>query len=145
MAELKTKKTGASVDDFLAGIADPQRREDALAVAALMKKVTKTTPKMWGTSIVGFGSYHYTYATGREGDWFAVGLSPRKGALTVYVSRGFGDYPELMKKLGKFTTGQSCLYVRTLSDIDQGVLKELVTRAFKDGPPQPRTVPGGGR
>ena len=135
MAELKTKKNDASVSDFLAAIADPQRREDARTVAAMMKKVTKAEPKMWGTSIVGFGTYHYKYASGREGDWFVMGVAPRKDSLTVYISRGFRDYPELMKKLGTFKTGQSCLYVKKLSDVDPKVLQQLMTRAFKAGSP----------
>jgi hypothetical protein len=135
MAELKTKKNDASVSTFLQKIPDPQRREDAMAVAALMKTVTKKQPKMWGSSIVGFGSYHYKYASGREGDWFAIGLSPRKDSLTVYISRGFRDYPELMDTLGKYTTGQSCLYIKKLEDVDQKVLKQLMTRAFKAGAP----------
>ena len=135
MAELKTKKNDASVDAFLEKIADPRRREDAVAVAAMMKAVTKQEPKMWGSSIVGFGSYHYKYASGREGDWFAIGLSPRKDSLTVYISRGFRDYPELMDKLGNYKTGQSCLYIKRLTDVDQKVLKQLMTRAFKAGAP----------
>ena len=92
---------------------------------------------MWGTSIVGFGSYHYKYASGREGDWFAMGVSPRKDALTVYVCAGFQRYPDLMEKLGKYKTGQSCLYIKKLSDVDQSVLKQLMSRALKDGPPTP--------
>ena len=135
MAELKTKKNDASVSAFLEKIADPQRREDAMAVAELMKTVTKKEPKMWGSSIVGFGDYHYKYASGREGDWFAMGVSPRKDSLTVYISRGFREYPELMEKLGKFKTGQSCLHIKKLTDVDQKVLKQLMTRAFKAGPP----------
>ena len=135
MTEIKTKETKASVSAFLEKIADPRRREDAVAVAAMMKAVTKQEPKMWGSSIVGFGSYHYKYASGREGDWFAIGLSPRKDSLTVYISRGFRDYPELMDTLGKYTTGQSCLYIKKLEDVDQKVLKQLMTRAFKAGAP----------
>ena len=137
MAELKTKASNASVSAFLKRIDDPQRRQDAVAVTDMMRKVTRQEPKMWGTSIVGFGSYHYKYASGREGDWFAMGVSPRKDALTVYVCAGFHRYPDLMEKLGKYKTGQSCLYIKKLSDVDPAVLKQLMSRALKDGPPTP--------
>lgn len=132
MAELKTKKTDASVDDFLAGIDDEQRRKDSEAVLAMMKKITKAPPKMWGTSIVGFGSYHYRYASGQEGDWPLVGFSPRKQNLTVYIMAGFDDYPELMAQLGKYKTGKSCLYLKRLSDIDTKVLEKLIAASVKD-------------
>ena len=132
MAELKTKRTEASVDDFIAGIADEQRREDCRALLAMMKRVTKAPPKMWGASMVGFGSYHYTYASGREGDWFLAGFSPRKQDLTVYVLAGFEDYPELMAKLGKYKTGKSCLYLKRLSDVDAAVLEKLIAVSVKD-------------
>ena len=105
-----------------------------MAVAAMMQTITKQEPKMWGSSIVGFGSYHYKYASGREGDWFVMGVSPRKDSLTIYITRGFTDVPELMAKLGKFKTGQSCLYVKKLTDVDPKVLKALVTHAAKAGP-----------
>ena len=106
MAEPKTAKTGASVAEFLAGVADPKRRADAQAVVALMAEVTGAEPTMWGTSIVGFGTYHYRYASGREGDWPAVGFSPRKQALTIYVSGGFDGYDDLLTKLGPHSTGR---------------------------------------
>ena len=132
MAELKTKRTEASVDDFIAGIADEQRREDCRALLAMMKRVTKAPPKMWGASMVGFGSYHYTYASGREGDWFLAGFSPRRQDLTVYVMAGFEDYPELMARLGKYKTGKSCLYLKRLSDVDAAVLEKLIAVSVKD-------------
>jgi hypothetical protein len=132
MAELKTKKTEASVDDFIAGIADEQRRADCRTLLAMMKRVTKAPPKMWGASMVGFGSYHYRYASGREGDWFLSGFSPRKQDLTVYVMAGFEDYPELMARLGKYKTGKSCLYLKRLSDIDAAVLEKLIAASVKD-------------
>jgi hypothetical protein len=132
MAELKTKRTEASVDDFIAGIADEQRRKDCTALLAMMKRVTKAPPKMWGASMVGFGSYHYRYASGREGDWFLSGFSPRKQDLTVYVMAGFEDYPELMARLGKYKTGKSCLYLKRLSDIDAAVLEKLIAASVKD-------------
>ncbi len=132
MAELKTKKTEASVDDFIAAIEDDQRRKDCKAVMAIMKRVTKSSPKMWGTNIVGYGSYHYKYASGQEGDWPLTGFSPRKQNLTLYIMAGFDDYPELMAKLGKYKTGKSCLYLKRLSDVDTAVLEKLVAASVKD-------------
>jgi len=132
MAELKTKRTEASVDDFIAGIADAQRREDCRALLAMMKRVTKAPPKMWGASMVGFGSYHYRYASGRAGDWFLAGFSPRRQDLTVYVMAGFEDYPELMARLGKYKTGKSCLYLKRLSDVDAAVLEKLIAASVRD-------------
>jgi hypothetical protein len=131
MAELKTKKGDGSVAEFLAAVADPRRRADAEAACALMTEATGAEPAMWGTSIVGFGTYHYRYATGREGDWPAVGLSPRKQALTIYLSAGFDAYEELLGRLGPHSTGKSCLYVKRLADVDQGVLRELVAAGFR--------------
>jgi hypothetical protein len=132
MAELKTKKTDASVDDFIAAIEDEQRRKDCKAVMAIMKRVTKAAPKLWGTNIVGYGSYQYKYASGQEGDWPLTGFSPRKQNLTLYIMAGFDDYPELMAKLGKYKTGKSCLYLKRLSDIDAAVLEQLVAASVKD-------------
>ncbi len=131
MAEPKTKKTDASVEAFLDAVADPRRREDARAVLALMKRITGEEPKMWGPSIVGFGSYTYTYASGRTGDWPIVGFSPRKQALTLYVMPGFEKDADLMKRLGKHKTGKSCLYLNRLADVDAGVLEELVRRSVE--------------
>ena len=131
MAELKTKATRASVSTFLKSIADPQLREDAMAVAAMMKAVTKTEPRMWGTSIVGYGSQHYKYASGREGDWFRTGFSPRKNSLTLYITSSFEQYPDLMARLGKYKTGKACLYVKKLSDVDETVLRKLITQSLK--------------
>jgi hypothetical protein len=131
MAELKTKENDASVSAFLASIKDQQRRDDAVAVAAMMKAVTRSEPRMWGTSIAGYGSQHYKYATGREGDWFRTGFSPRKDNLTIYITSSFEQYPDLMAKLGKFKTGKACLYVKKLSDVDSKVLKELIARSLR--------------
>ena len=131
MAELKTKANSRSVSAFLESIPDEQRRVDAMAVARLMKTITKTEPKMWGPSIVGYGTQHYKYDSGREGDWFTVGFSPRKDALTLYVTTGFEPHADLMAKLGKYTTGKSCLYVKRLSDVDLAVLKQLIARSAK--------------
>ena len=129
MYELKTKETDASVEVFLDNIKDEQRREDCKAVAKLMQQVTKEKPKMWGSSIVGFGQYHYKYASGHEGDAALTGFSPRKQALTLYIMGGFDTYNDLMSKLGKYKIGKACLYVKRLADVDQKVLKELIKQS----------------
>jgi hypothetical protein len=129
MAELKTKQNDQSVEAFLNGIADEKRRQDCFTVLNLMKQVTRAEPKMWGDSIVGFGNFRYKYESGREGDWFLAGFSPRKQNLTLYIWAGFAGYSELMKKLGKYKTGKSCLYIKKIDDIDLSVLKELVERS----------------
>jgi hypothetical protein len=126
MAELKTKPTDASVEDFLNKVSDPKKRQDSFAVLELMKQVTGEEPVMWGDSIVGFGNYHYCYESGREGDWFLTGFSPRAQSLTLYIMSGFDQYDELMSKLGKYKTGKACLYVKKLEDVDSDVLRELV-------------------
>lgn len=125
MAELKTQPTESSVNDFLAGV-DEERRDDCRTLVDLMSRATGEPPKMWGASIVGFGSYRYEYESGRSGDWFLTGFSPRKRNLTLYIMAGFDRYEELMERLGKHSTGKSCLYVKGLSDIDMDVLRELV-------------------
>ena len=129
--ELKTKVNDASVTKFLEGVTDEQKRNDAFEMLKLMKQVTKEEPKMWGASIVGFGSYHYKGASGREGDWMLTGFSPRKQALTVYLNHGFDAHKDLLKKLGKYKTGMGCLYINKLDDVDRKVLKELVTASVK--------------
>ena len=131
MAELKTKLTDASVDKFLKGVKNEEVRADCYQIIEIMKKAAKAEPKMWGTSIVGFGTYHYKGKSGREGDWMLVGFSPRKQNLTLYIMAGFDRYNDLLKKLGKFTTGKSCLYIKKLADVDKKVLKELVTESVK--------------
>ena len=131
MAELKTKQTDESVEKFLNRISDAERRADCLAVAKLMEEVTGQKPKMWGPSIVGFGSFHYKYATGREGDWLMIGFSPRKKDLTLYLMMGFEKHQELMKQLGKHSTGKSCLYIKRLSDIHLPTLKKLIKASVK--------------
>ena len=131
MAELKTKLNKASVGSFLQSVKDEERKLECMTVLALMKKITKAEPAMWGDSIVGFGSYHYKSDSGREGDWFITGFSPRKQNLPIYIIAGFTQYPELMKKLGKFKTGSSCLYIRKLADIDMNVLEELIGQAYQ--------------
>jgi hypothetical protein len=129
MAELKTGPNDRSVAEFLEDLADERRRADSIEVLGLIREVTGLEPRMWGDSIVGFGSYHYTYESGREGDWFLTGFSPRKQNLTVYIMSGFDQEPELMQRLGKHTTGKSCLYLKRLGDVDREVLKELVRRS----------------
>lgn len=129
--ELKTKLNDANVEDFLNTVQDEQTRADCFEIAKIMKQVTKAEPKMWGASIVGFGSYHYKGASGREGDWMLVGFSPRKQNLTLYIMAGFDRYEELMNKLGKFSTGKSCLYIKRLADVDKKVLKELVSESVQ--------------
>ena len=131
MAELKTKLTDASVGDFLAAYPE-ETRKDCLEIAKMMKSATKAEPKMWGTSIVGFGSYHYKSERSRqEGDWFLTGFSPRKQNLTIYIMSGFERYPDQLKKLGKHSLGKGCLYIKRLSDVDKKVLKELITESVK--------------
>ena len=111
---------------FLDGIKDEKKREDSFAVLEMMKKITGEQPTMWGESMVWFGSYHYKYASGREGDWFLTGFSPRKQALTLYLMCGLEKQAALLKKLGKYKTGKSCLYIKKLEDVDTAVLKELI-------------------
>ncbi len=131
MAEPKTKKNDASVENFLNSVANQTRREDSLSLLGLMRDVTGEEAKMWGSSIVGFGSYHYVYQSGREGDWMLTGFSPRKQNLAIYIMAGFSDYGPLLEKLGKHKTGKSCLYVNKLADVDINVLRELVRRGTR--------------
>ena len=133
MAELKTRPTNASVSDFLDGVEDDERRKDCKAVVKIMQKATGAKPKMWGPSIVGFGSQRFKYASGRELDWPLAAFSPRKKDLTVYLMPGFERYHDLMKSLGKHSTGKSCLYIKRLSDIDLKVLQTLVEDSVKRG------------
>lgn len=130
MAELKTQVTKASVEKFLDGIKDEKKRQDCYQLLKIMKKATKAEPKMWGTSIIGFGDYHYTYASGRQGDWFITGFSPRVQNLTLYMMGGFDS--QALKRLGKFKTGKGCLYINKLEDVDTKVLNELITKSVKN-------------
>ena len=129
MAELKTKPNEQSVEAFLNGIEDEKKRQDCFTVLEIMKQITKAEPQMWGSSIVGFGTYHYKYESGREGDWLVAGFSPRKQNLTLYIMAGFSRYDELLSKLGKFKTGKSCLYINKIADVDLPILKELITQS----------------
>ena len=129
MAELKTQVTKANVNKFLEGIKDEKKRQDCYEILKIMKRATKAEPKMWGTSIVGFGDHHYMYASGREGDWFITGFSPRAQNLTLYMMGGFDS--EVLQRLGKYKTGKGCLYINKLADVDLKVLNELITKSVK--------------
>lgn len=131
MATQKTRETAASVEEFLNGIENRTRREDGLAMLELMREVTGEEARMWGSSIVGFGSYHYVYESGREGDAMLTGFSPRKQNLAIYVMPGFSAYDSLLDKLGKHKTGKSCLYINKLADVDLKVLRTLVRRSVQ--------------
>jgi hypothetical protein len=133
MAQLKTQRGDGSVDAFIDAIEDERKREDSKALVALMEKVTGEKGALWGPSIVGFGDLHYKYESGREGEWFRVGFSPRKQNLTLYVTDYIKEDDPLLAKLGKFTTGKACIYVKRLDDVDTGVLGELVKRSYEAG------------
>lgn len=128
--ELKTKVNDASVVKFLEGIEPEQKRLESFQLLDLFKKVTGEEPKMWGSNIIGFGSYHYIYAFGQEGDWFKVGFSPRKQKFSLYIMSGFEELQELLSKLGKHKTGKGCLYVNKLADIDISILEKLILESF---------------
>lgn len=137
MSDLKTQKTDASVDEFLAAVENDRRREDSLTVLKLMREVTGEEPALWGSSIVGFGTYTFKYASGRECEWPTVGFSPRKRNLTLYIMAGFEAYDELLSKLGKHKTGKACLYINKLADVNMDVLRELVVSSvehMREGP-----------
>jgi hypothetical protein len=137
MAENKTKPTNLSVSGYLGAIEDERRRKDCEALAKLMAKATGEPPKMWGSSIVGFGSYHYKYDSGREGDTCLVGFSSRKGEISVYGLKWAPDAPKLLAKLGRHKTGKGCVYIKTLSDIDESVLTKIVAGVAKNKGPKP--------
>ena len=129
MATIKTARTTASVSAFLNGIPDARKRSECRSVGKMMREVTGARPHMWGGSIVGYGSYRYRYESGREGSWFLCGYSPRAQNLTIYIMPGFSEFAPLMSKLGKYKTGKSCLYIRSLDEVDTDVLRELVGRS----------------
>ena len=131
MADLKTKQNKASVATFLGAIEDKQQLSDARKLSAMMRTATGSRAKMWGASIVGFGSYHYKYASGHEGDCFVTGYSPRKQNLSIYIMAGFSGCDKLMAKLGKHKTGKSCLYIKRLDDVDEVVLNTLIEKSVK--------------
>lgn len=127
MAELKTQKNDASVKAYLDAITDEQRRSDCYTIHEIMQHITGYPGSMWGDSIVGYGSYHYKYESGREGDWMLVGFSNRKQSISLYIMSGFSRYDDLLKKIGKHKTGKACLYINQLNDIDLDVLKEMIS------------------
>ena len=131
MAELKTKVNNSSVTKFLDSIPDETKRKDMYMIFEMMRKATKTEPKMWGSSIIGFGVYHYKGKSGREGDWFLAGISPRKQTLTLYMLNGWEQHVELLAKLGKHSLGKGCLYIKRLADVNASVLKRLIDEAVK--------------
>jgi hypothetical protein len=131
-SDLKTLENDSSVASYIAAIADPKRQEECQTLLRMMKKVSGRQPKMWGSSIVGFGRYHYKYASGREGDWMRLGFSSRKASLTIYCMSGFSEIKPLLKKLGPVTHSVSCLYVKKLEQIDMRVLNEILEFFWAD-------------
>lgn len=131
MSQNKTRKTGASVEEFLESVASPLRRRDGFEVLAMMREITGLEPEMWGPSIIGFGDYHYRYESGREGDFFLTGFSPRKQSLTLYIMSGLEGHGNLLEKLGKHRTGAACLYINKLADVDTDILRELIRISFE--------------
>jgi hypothetical protein len=132
MADLKTQPSDASVDQFIQAVPDEQRRQDAVALLALMQCITQQEPQLWGGTMVGFGRYHYTYASGRSGTWFVTGFAPRKRETTVYIMPGFEPYAALLEQLGQHRLGKSCLYIKRLSDVDRQVLETLIAQSVTD-------------
>lgn len=134
MAELKTQKNNASVDDFINAVESEQKRNDAFEILEMMKQITKERPKMWGSSIIGFGDVRYKYASGREGDWFKVGFSPRKANISLYLMGcNISKADSILGRLGKYKTGKGCLYINKLTDVNMDVLKELVKEGYENG------------
>jgi hypothetical protein len=142
MAEAKTKKTPASVPAFLTAIKDDEVRADCRKLVAIMQAATGQKPRLWGTGLVGFGSYHYVYASGREGDWPITAFAPRKQNLTVYVMPGFGEYQDLLARLGPHKTAVSCLYIKRLSDVHLPTLKKIITASVKQMKKKYPAAPG---
>ncbi|QSE96063.1 DUF1801 domain-containing protein [Fulvivirga lutea] len=131
MSQNKTTANNQSVVKFLESVEDETRRKDSFRILEIIKDITQLEPKMWGGSIIGFGDYHYKYDSGREGDFFRAGFSPRKQALTIYLMAGFKEYDELLQKLGKHKIGKSCLYIKSLDQVDMDVLKKMITLSFQ--------------
>ena len=130
MAVLKTKENDKSVDRFLKAVKDETKREECYTILDWMKKATRKEPKMWGDKIVGFGAYHYKYESGREGDWFLIGFSPRKTNISLHLMPGFAKHEDLLADLGKYKTGAGCLYVKSLDDVDPMTLKKLIKKSY---------------
>ena len=130
MAELKTKENNASVEEFINSVEHKQKRKDSFIILEMMKTITGETPKMWGTSIIGFGSYHYVYPTGREGDWMRIAFSPRKQNIVLYLMTGADKETEILSRVGKYKTGKSCFYINKLADVNLGALEELIQASW---------------
>ncbi|EQA34792.1 PF08818 domain protein [Leptospira inadai serovar Lyme str. 10] len=131
MAESKTKPGNESVSDFLKNVGDESVRTSCKKIYEIMKRVSKEKPVLWGGTMIGFGKYHYVYESGRQGDMFLVGFSPRKSNITIYIMPGFKEYEDLLGKLGKYKTGKGCLYLRTIRDVNVPVLEELIKKSFQ--------------
>src|SRR6266566_6227984 len=131
MAALKTQPREESVTEFLDRIEEEARRTECYALLDMMKRVTKTDPRIWGSGVVGFGNYHYKYASGHEGDCFITGFAPRKGALTLYITAGVERFPKLVSKLGKHKAGKGCLYIKKLDDVNLSVLEDLLSQSVQ--------------
>ena len=132
MAELKTRPNDASVLDFLSSVESESKRDDCYEIMNMMQDVSGEEPRMWGSSIIGYGTYHYKYASGREGDWMRIGFSPRKQNITLYLMTGVEKNEEILSRIGKYKNGKSCFYIKRLDDIDRSVLKELMVASLKD-------------
>ena len=132
MTEIKTRENKASVNDFLNDVSNERKQSDAFAILKLMQEITNEEPKMWGNSIVGFGNIHYRYSSGREGDWFLTGFSPRKQSLTIYLISGFSQFEDELSRLGKHKTSVSCLYINKLEDVNVDVLRELIEKSIEE-------------
>ena len=132
MSENKTQATTQSVADFIAAVEHPTRRADAVALNAMFRDITGWQPRMWGPSMIGYGAYHYTYDSGRSGDFLATGFSPRKSNMSIYIMPGYADFSDILARLGKHKIGKSCLYINKLADVDMNVLQELVRAGLKD-------------
>jgi hypothetical protein len=128
------QQVDTDVSAYVASLSDEGQRQDAATLIALLRRITGHPPAMWGPGMIGFGSYHYRYASGREGDWFPVGFAPRKGKMTLYLMEGFAEYEALLQRLGKHSTGKGCLYLRRLADVDLGVLEEIVRQSVSRTP-----------
>jgi hypothetical protein len=139
MAENKTKPTRSSVTAFLNKIRDKQLRDDCFAIVAMMQKVSNSEPVMWGSAIIGFGTFHYVYESGREGDTVVIGFSPRKQNISIYLMGGLSNVEDELARLGKYKTGKGCLYIKSLSDVNVAVLKKVFAKAFKETTRMART------
>lgn len=131
MSDLKTQPSNQRVDNFLNTLDDHKQKEDSVKIVRMMQKITGFPPVMWGGNLVGFGTYHYKYASGREGDWFITGFSPRTGKLSIYIMSGFAKHQTFLEELGECSTGKSCLYIKRLRDIDEQVLEQLIQESVE--------------